>query len=329
MIAGIFVSALIGIRLLRKRRPGRNCAFETVLAAVAIGIAGLFYSPLTVGTAIGQIQTLLTLGFAVALYCWLTGREAAGGAAIGLMVLVKPQYVLFLVWAVLRRRYSAALAASGCLVVGTLAACATFGLHNNLEYVAVLQFIGRRGEAYFANQSANGLLNHLMGNGILLSFDPKNFAPYNPVAFYGTMASSLLLVMLALFFPWGKERRGGAADLACMVLVSTMASPIAWNHHYGILLPIFVWLWFSEYAWKKTGWATILLAFAYISSSNIFAVPASILASTALVNFAASGLYFSSILTLVLLLRSRAVTRHLSSPARDRFLSPALRESAP
>ena len=70
-----------------------------------------------------------------------------------------------------------------------------------------------------------------------------------------TLATTAVLVLLALAYPW-RERAGGMADLAAVGVVSVIATPMAWEHHYGVMLPIFVWLWFGVYragcgsAWK-------------------------------------------------------------------------------
>ncbi len=83
-------------------------------------------------------------------------------------------------------------------------------------------------QSYYANQSANGLLNRLLFNGNNLLWDGKHFPQYNTAVYLGTMLSTLALLLLALFYPWGKKRLGGVADFTCIVLISTMASPVAW-----------------------------------------------------------------------------------------------------
>lgn len=119
------------------------------------------------------------------------------------------------------------------------------------------------------------------------------------------MASSLALLALALFFPGAKSRRGGVADFACIVLVSTMASPVAWPHHYGIVLPILVWLWFSDYGRRTERWAIWTIAAAYLLISDSIPSVAAV-ASIPVLNILESYLYFGAILLLILLMKSKA-----------------------
>ena len=282
-----------------------------VCIGVSVGMAGLVFNPLVSAAVIGQIQTLLTLGFAVAFLCWLAGKEAWAGAILGMMMLVKPQYAVFLLWALVRRKFNAAAAALACSTACLAVSCAVFGLKNNLDYIRVLQFIGRRGESYYLNQSINGILNRLTGTANFLQFEANQFAPENPVVFWGTMASTLVLLSLAIFYPWGNQRRGGAGDFACILLVSTMASPIAWNHHYAILFPIFVWLWFSDYAWRKSGWERALLAAAYFLASNTITEVMALTNSPGW-NLLTSNLYVGAVLALVVLLRSETGAKDAS-----------------
>jgi hypothetical protein len=42
-----------------------------------------------------------------------------------------------------------------------------------------------------------------------------------------------------LFAPAAKAVRGRPIDLALMICAATLASPIAWEHHYGAFFPVF------------------------------------------------------------------------------------------
>ena len=53
------------------------------------------------------------------------------------------------------------------------------------------------------------------------------------------LLSSVAILVLA-FVPWGALRRPLDAnfDLSAVLAAATMASPVAWEHHYGVFLPI-------------------------------------------------------------------------------------------
>ncbi len=299
----LFLTSVIVLRVMGLNPWERESRRRNALLIVAVGLAVLFFGPLVFAFDLGQIQTLLTLGFTTAFYCWMTGREKTAGALIGAMVLVKPQYGLFLLWALLRKRYGAAVACAACVAVGILISCIVFGLQTNLDYIAVLRSIGARGEGFVSNQSMNGLLNRLLFNGDNLRWDDFSYAPFNPIVYAGTLISSLALIGTALFFRWG-DRRGRTADFAAILLAATAASPIAWDHHYGILAPILAWMWFGDYAWRSCRRDRVLVALAFLLTANYF-LPALALAYVPVANVLESYMYFGALLALFLLFQSR------------------------
>ena len=191
----------------------------------------------------GQMQTWLNALFAVAVWCWATGRRRTVGVLLALSCAVKPQLGVFLLWGLIRRQWGlvSAFAATGVALLGVSVALYGWGPH--VEYLGMLRFLGERGEAFFPNQSVNGLLNRWLFNGDILSWKQPwvdHFPPYDARIFWATMASSVVLLALALAPPREGPARAGLVDFCLMGLAATMASPIAWEHHYGVALPIFV-----------------------------------------------------------------------------------------
>src|SRR5262249_2639154 len=67
------------------------------------------------------------------------------------------------------------------------------------------------------------------------------------------------------------EAKGSALDLALVALAATIASPVAWEHHYGILPPIFALLFPHLYRDESSRrWAVPLLGVAYLLTSNFY-----------------------------------------------------------
>lgn len=269
---------------------------------LTVACGSILFFPLVCGIVLGQIQTLLTLLYCVAFYCWLRGAQRTAGVFLALSALVKPQFALMLVWAAVRRRWGAFWAGLATLAAGAAASVAVFGWQNNLGYIPVLRTLSL-GETYFINQSMNGLLNRLISAEDPFLWNDRSFAPFSLTVYLGTALTTLLLLGLALYARRG-QRTGGAADFAAMAVVATIASPIVWTHHYGAFLPIFVWLWFGHYrhahARRDIPW---LIAAYYMVGNYESVLPA--LARIPVLNLAMSYVYFGGLITLALLLRLR------------------------
>jgi hypothetical protein len=110
-----------------------------------------------------------------------------------------------------------------------------------VEYVQVLHYLGQRGDSMFWNQSLNGLLHRLMHVGsIVTSF--YGYPPYNRTIYLATLLSSAIMVLLALVVPVTRRRAGTTTDFLLYAMGCTMASPIVWQHHYGVFFLAFL-LW--------------------------------------------------------------------------------------
>ncbi len=242
-------------------------------AAIAIALSITFY-PIVKAFTSGNIQTWIDCAFAVTVWLWMCNRKTEAGFVSGLVCLIKPQIALLLLWAALRRQWGFAAGFAGVVVVGSLAAVAMYGVSQNFDYVSFLSFAGRHGESYWPNQSANGLLHHLLSNGSDTTFrvdGVTRFAPYDPVVYAGTLATSVLLIVVALFWRRDEHDRAGTIDLLVASLTITIASPIAWQHHYGVLMPMYAVLLPAMLRWHVFGAATLtLLAASYVMTSNVF-----------------------------------------------------------
>jgi hypothetical protein len=148
----------------------------------------------------------------------------------------------------------------------------------------------------------NGLLNRLLFNGNSLEFDPSSLAPYHPWVMAGAGLTSMILILAALYLPKSVSRtgRGGTIDFCIVALTATMASSIAWTHHYGILLPIYAAATPRLLANRVFGRATLpYLGVSYALTSNYLGIVHR-LAQTRL-NVLQSSLYVGALLLLVCL----------------------------
>ncbi|MBN1652303.1 MAG: DUF2029 domain-containing protein [Deltaproteobacteria bacterium] len=243
-LLAILASALmieIGLSRLDPEPPRRPAArvFRLLVACVL----GLTFYPLVFSYELGQIQVFLNGFVALALLLRLLDRPVAGGCVLALCALVKPQYGAVVLLAPFGRQWRLALGFFCTFVLGLGASIARFGWNDHWRYFQVLGAIARGGEAYWANQSVNGLLNRFLGNGDPLVFVENAYAPFRLAIFLPSLAVALGLLALALW----PVRRNGAVDgayaatlkLASVIAATTMGAPVAWEHHYGSFLAIF------------------------------------------------------------------------------------------
>jgi alpha-1,2-mannosyltransferase len=261
------VSLATGGWLLRRR--GAELTWPAVMAVV---LACLGCYPLLKGYSLGNAQTFLSFGFAVLLLLWTTGRERAAGVVVALLAAVKPQFILLFVWMLVRKRWGAAWAFLATGVVLIAMSVAVFGWHNNVDYIGVLAGLSHKAQSHYANQSMFGTINRMIFNGENIGYTPYVYTPYIAWVYRVTVITSVLLVLLVLLYPW-RRMRGSTADLAAMGIVSVAASPMAWEHHYGIVFAIAAWAWFAHACWmRERPWVLGLAVFLcsnYLAAFNL------------------------------------------------------------
>jgi hypothetical protein len=273
---------------------------------LATALAAFFFMPITLAFSLGQAQIFLDLFFALLVLFWIQGKERPAGVMMALLTMVKPPWGLLLLWSALRRRWSALAAAAATLAVSATFSLAVFGLRNNLDYLGVMAGLSRKAQSHYANQSMFGLLNRALFNGENIPYHPYLYPPFVPWVYYASLATTAALVLLALAFPLlksGREPAGGMTDLSVVSIVCVIATPMAWEHHYGVLLPIFVWLWFSVYrpsVYRRSTAPVWPLALAFILIAD-FLSPLNLLAAIPIANLLQSYMYFGALLLLTLL----------------------------
>jgi hypothetical protein len=306
----VYVTAALTADVLRRvlAAPGRQGRALFLASGVVLSLT---YYPVVRGYSLGQIQVWVNALFAAAVWCWVTLRPVGAGVAVTLMCLFKPHYGILLLWGLLRRQWTFVGAAAVTGAAGLAASVALFGWANHLNYLHVLSYIARHGESYYPNQSVNGLLNRLLHNGPNLEWDMNAFAAYHPLVSAATLATSLALLYLALFGPLGgRQGRGTVLDLGTVVAAATMASPVAWDHHYGVLLPVYAALFGTLWQAGARRGAWLALAFSFALTSNYF--PFANRTAATPFNFVQSYTFFGGLLALGMLLRWRtAAARQL------------------
>lgn len=267
----------------------------------------LHFYPVMKGFTLGQLQVMINLLVTAALWNWMQQKKATAGWLIGLAVLCKPQYGLLLFWAALRKEWRFAINMFVVLAIGGFTALYLFGLEQNLAYLKVLSHISKIGEGFYANQSMNGLLNRWLFNGNNLYWDAKGFAPFHPVVYYGSLLVTVLLLLGAFILPVRAGAKASYWDIGIMILSATAASPVAWEHHYGVVIGLFAAA--LPLIWVREPKAVWILALSYLLVSNCFTIT-NALAEYPFINAAQSYLYAGILLFLYLLYRIIYLPKH-------------------
>ena len=244
--AVIFAVNALGCALLLSQVVGRDStrsqgsSARLPVLALSFVLAYTFW-PTLYGLYLGQIQIWIDALFTFAVLLWIKGHRLGSGILTGIACTIKPQLGLLVFWALLWGERDFLLGLAGSLAGIGLVSVLRYGLANHLNYLDVLSYISHHGESFHANQSVNGLMNRLLFLGNNLDWDPALFAPYNPVVYGTTLVSALVFTA----FPFGiairaRKSRACVMDLCIATLCFTLASPIAWEHHYGVTLPMYV-----------------------------------------------------------------------------------------
>jgi alpha-1,2-mannosyltransferase len=234
------VSALIFCDQMRRTTrlvASLDCRSEMAMAVAALALGFSFY-PLIKGYTLGQIQVWVDALFACFVWAWSRGAEARAGVLLGLACLIKPPLAPVAVWALVRGRWQMAAGAAVAAAVGLAASISAYGFRSHLSYARVLAYIASRGETYYPNQSFNGLLNRLFGNGENLEFLDSAFSPPHPWVRAGTVLAAVVLLGLAFALPALRKPGNDRFGLPVVAITATLISPVAWEHHYAILLPL-------------------------------------------------------------------------------------------
>lgn len=260
----------------------------------------LIFYPVVQAYGLGQIQVWINSLFTILYWYWMKEKKGISGIFAGVICLIKPQYSVLFIWGVLRKQWSFALTFAITSVTICLVSVSLFGLAEHINYLSVLSFISRHGEGYYPNQSMNGLLNRLLFNGNNLQWQ-YSFPPFKSLVYIGTIITSVTLMGMALLPPI-KANVAGVIDFSIVALTCTIASPVAWEHHYGILLPIYAFLLpYILLNKKKFGSLTIPYVYtSYVLSSHYFALSKK-LAFTPLLNIVQSYMFIGGLMLLVCL----------------------------
>jgi alpha-1,2-mannosyltransferase len=170
-------------------------------------------------TAVGVVMLLLA--------AWIADRRERheiSGAALGLVVALKPSLLPVLLWPLVRRKWSAFVAAVVCGVVVTLIGVVALGPGATFDYIGVLR--DQSVSPYWDNASLPAAAARL--------FTENSYAR-NIASLPWMVPVGYALGIAAIAITAMRVRHGPEVGLWVLVAASLLASPIAW-HNYLVLL---------------------------------------------------------------------------------------------
>jgi len=211
VVVGYLVWTVEELRL----RPG-----WTVVGVVML----LLSSPLLATLALGQVYPVLALGLVA---CWVADRreeQELSGAALGLVVALKPSLLAVLLWPLVGQKWRAFLAAFVSGAIATLVGILVLGPGTTLEYIGILR--EQPVSAYWDNASLPSAAARLF---------TENPYAQNVATLPWMVTLGYALGIGAIVFTAMRVRHGPEVGLWALVAASLLASPIAW-HNYLVLL---------------------------------------------------------------------------------------------
>ena len=194
--------------------------------AVVGGGLLLLSSPLISTLALGQVYPVLALGLVAA---WILDRREDGrlsGAALGLVVALKPSLAPVLLWPLVRRRWGAFAAACVSGLAATLVGLVVAGPAATWRYVGVLN--EGSANAYWDNASIPAAMARFFTEHPYA----QNVATLPWMVYVGYVIGISVVAVTAV-----RIRGGGEAGLWALVAASLLASPIAWHNYLVLLAP--------------------------------------------------------------------------------------------
>jgi hypothetical protein len=266
-------------------------------------LTAIRFYPSNLAFQIGQMQVLLGLLFLLSCWALLRDRNVLAGCLIALTGTVKPQFLPLGLLALWRKNWSFVVGLAAVTAVSLVLSISLYGWRTHLDYLSVLGFLSKHGEYQHLNQSIDGILIRWLYQGPSLDRDPQGlipqsmFPPYIAAAYITTIASSLLMLVIPFFVrAKGADRISRLLEFCAASVLFTMASPIAWVHHYNTLLPAYVVAlravfdrWQGSRAWV----ALTLLAISLVLTGYPF-VPAND-PTTASLNLIQSHVFFGAL----------------------------------
>jgi len=237
--------ALLCVWLLWSARPWQGNQRLNGLRVAWIAFMGLAFQPVLDNMWHGNISGLIFVCFCLSYWLLRRQRSFLAGLALGLIVPLKFYPGLFVLYFAWRRNWSFVAGTVISSVALFVVSLFTVGWAGNLAYFQMVWAeLQSGGIPAFNNQSISGFLLHTFTQGDVNGWQNMGVPPWL------TIVRLVLVLALIAAVIWALRRRPeGTADptlaqdldLALVISVMLLASPITWYHYYvWLLFPLIV-----------------------------------------------------------------------------------------
>jgi hypothetical protein len=237
---GLAAAVAAGALLAREAPPARR----PVIFMLFVASGPLWYSVL-----VGNVSHLVLLVLLGALLSLRSGRPYVAGLLLGTAAVLKPMFLLFGAYFLLRRNWRVVLGGASVIVAAVLLSIGIFGLDYTIGwYRQCIATFATAPTGAANNQSIDAFLLRLWtGTALLRDWQP-HILPTGARAIKDAFA--IILLFLTIMILW-RNRRVRANDLGaglgtrdyleyCLILtICIILSPISWTHYYTMLLMVF------------------------------------------------------------------------------------------
>ena len=202
-------------------------------------LALLAHAALSANFLLGHYYIFLMLLLACAAWCLLKGREAAGGALLGVVFALKLYAAPFIFYFAVRRQWRAFWGMTGMVALLTLAAIAMFGWSGVWFFVTTIMLRGIEGEVVDPYSPGVGTMNVLLRRMFVPEAGLNPHPLLNaPAAFFFLRALYTLSVLAfsLVALPIHDGQKEDTRCLAWFVIVLFALSPVTATYHFILLL---------------------------------------------------------------------------------------------
>ena len=250
LVQGIWVMLSFVSLLLIVGLVARSEGITHPRALMLIGALSYLSFPTQFTLGMGQVNLIALLCVAVSVQLSAHSRyRIISGIVMALAWLLKPELVLVLPVIVLCKQWRVLMGAAGMLVASGILSVMVWGTTVYSVYIERLAPITRgfTDAGIYYNQSLMGLLTRAGVNAAWVSF-----------------AAALFVALIAWYSCRKKARPFGESMWRYMPALLLM-EPIAWQHHFVLLIPTYITLWLSNLSRRTRGF---LIASYFLVSWN-------------------------------------------------------------